>query len=72
MNNFNFGEFDLFGEKSKPDAHCILAERFITSPFTVLDTKTGDWKKACEKINNAINFDTYDATDKLYDKQGML
>jgi DNA modification methylase len=35
--------FDLFGEEIKDDV--ILREQFIEPPFSVLDTKSGNWQK---------------------------
>lgn len=34
---------DLFGESAAPKASGPVAERFLFSPFTVLDAKSGDW-----------------------------
>jgi DNA modification methylase len=35
--------FDLFGEEIKDDV--ILREQFIEPPFSILDTKSGNWQK---------------------------
>ena len=37
------GEFDLLGDPIEKDD--ILRERFLEPPFSVLDTKTGNWRK---------------------------
>jgi len=34
---------DLFGDSAAPKASGPVAERFLFSPFTVLDAKSGDW-----------------------------
>lgn len=36
-------EFDLFGEEIKKDP--ILRDKFIEPPFSVLDTKSGNWQR---------------------------
>jgi DNA modification methylase len=36
-------EFDIFGEKIEHDP--ILRDRFIEPPFSVLDTKSGNWQR---------------------------
>lgn len=36
---------DLFGEVMKPTASGIVAERFGFPPFTVFDSRNGDWQK---------------------------
>lgn len=36
---------DLFGREIKPTAAGVVAERFTSSPFTVLDARSGEWQK---------------------------
>lgn len=36
---------DLFGEKIKPKASGVVAERFTIPPFTILDAKQGEWQE---------------------------
>ncbi len=36
---------DLFGSSSAPKPSGPVAERFLFSPFTVLDAKSGDWRE---------------------------
>lgn len=35
---------DLFGQKIKPKASGVVAERFVVPPFTLLDARFGDWQ----------------------------
>ena len=37
-------EKDLFGEEIRPQVSSVVAKRFGFPPFTVLDTKTGEWQ----------------------------
>lgn len=36
---------DLFGEKIKPKASGVVAERFTIPPFTILDARAGEWQE---------------------------
>ena len=36
---------DLFGEPVTPEFSGMVAERFLASPFSVLDTRNGEWQK---------------------------
>lgn len=36
---------DLFGDKIKPKASGVIAERFTIPPFTILDAKQGEWQE---------------------------
>lgn len=40
--NYN-GNIDLFGDKIEKNA--LLRDKFIEPPFSILDTKTGDWQR---------------------------
>jgi len=39
------GDRDLFGNISLPPATCILNERYIISPFSVLNCRDGEWQE---------------------------
>ena len=43
MNEILYG-YDLFGEPCDPPISNILSERFISPPFSVLDTRSGQWQ----------------------------
>lgn len=39
------GDRDLFGNVHLPKAECILKERFIVPPFSLLNAREGDWQE---------------------------
>ena len=43
--NNALADHDLFGNALLPDAGCILKERFIIPPFSVLNAREGDWQE---------------------------
>jgi DNA modification methylase len=45
MNTVSLYGHDLFGQKIKPKASGVVAERFTIPPFTILDAKQGEWQE---------------------------
>lgn len=41
----NLYGIDLFGEKIKPKASGVVSERFGVPPFSILDSRQGDWQE---------------------------
>lgn len=45
MNDFALFGVDLFGETIRPNAAGVVAQKFTLPPFTILDSRSGDWQE---------------------------
>jgi hypothetical protein len=45
MNELSLYGFDLFGDPIKPRASGVVAQRFTLPPFTLLDSRQGEWQE---------------------------
>ena len=46
MNELSLYGTDLFGEVIKPRASGVVAQRFTMPPFSLLDSRQGEWQVA--------------------------